>query len=107
MFLDPRFFGELIRIPRLLEYSYLIKLPNLKPYLILPRYSYNIITTIIHIIRIEEKKRRRALTNTNRLIIRKRNQTHALGTQQELIDWFITTTGNPLSQSQVSKVLGS
>jgi exoribonuclease II len=54
----------------------------------------------------EEKKRRRALTDADRLIIRKRNQTHALGTQ-ELIDWFITTARNPLSQSQVSKVLGS
>jgi hypothetical protein len=54
----------------------------------------------------EEKKRRRALTDADRLIIRKRNQTHAPGTQQELIDWFTATTGHPLSQSQVSKILG-
>jgi hypothetical protein len=36
----------------------------------------------------EEKKRRKALTDADRLIIRKRNQTHAPGTQQKLIDWF-------------------
>jgi hypothetical protein len=54
----------------------------------------------------EEKKRHRALTNADRLIIRKRNQTYAPGIQQELIDWFTATTGHPLSQSQVSKVLG-
>jgi hypothetical protein len=52
------------------------------------------------------KKRRRVLTDANRLIIRKRNQTHALGTQQELIDWFTATSGHLLSQSQVSKILG-
>jgi hypothetical protein len=40
------------------------------------------------------------------LIIRKRNQTHAPGTQQELIDWFTATSGHLLSQSQVSKILG-
>ena len=40
------------------------------------------------------------------MIIRKRNQTYALGTQQELIDWFIATTGHSLNQSQVSKILG-
>ena len=33
-------------------------------------------------------------------------QTHAPGMQQELIDWFTATTGHPLSQSQVSKILG-
>ena len=55
----------------------------------------------------EDKKRRRALTDADRLVIRKRNQTHAPGTQQELIDWFSATTGHYLNQSQVSKILGS
>ena len=50
----------------------------------------------------EEKKRHRALTDIDRLIIQKRNQTHALGTQQELIDWF-TVTVEPLYKHPLDK----
>jgi hypothetical protein len=55
----------------------------------------------------DNKKRRRALTDTDRLIIRKRNQEHPPGHQKELVDWFTATTGHPLNQSQVSKILSS
>jgi hypothetical protein len=55
----------------------------------------------------EGKKRRRALTDTDRLIIRKRNQTHPPVQQQDLVDWFTATTGHPLNQSQISKILSS
>jgi hypothetical protein len=55
----------------------------------------------------DNKKRRRALTDADRLIIRKRNQEHPPGHQKELVDWFTATTGHPLNQSQVSKILSS
>jgi hypothetical protein len=55
----------------------------------------------------DDKKRRRALTDADRLIIRKRNQEHPPGHQKELVDWFTATTGHPLNQSQVSKILSS
>ena len=54
----------------------------------------------------EEKKRRRALTDADRLLIRKRNQTHPLTQQKDLVNWFTTTTGHPLDQSQISRILG-
>ena len=54
----------------------------------------------------EEKKRRRALTDADRLMIRKRNQTHPPAQQKDLANWFITTTGHPLNQSQISRILG-
>jgi hypothetical protein len=55
----------------------------------------------------DDKKRRRALTDADRLIIRKRNQEHPPGHQKELVDWFTATSGHPLNQSQVSKILSS
>jgi hypothetical protein len=54
----------------------------------------------------KEKKRRRALTDANRLIIRKRNQTHPPAQQKDLANWFTATTGHPLNQSQISRILG-
>ena len=54
----------------------------------------------------EEKKRRRALTDADRLIIRKRNQTHPPAQQKDLANWFTATTGHPLDQSQISRILG-
>jgi hypothetical protein len=41
------------------------------------------------------------------LVIRKRNQEHPPGHQKELVDWFTVTSGHPLNQSQVSKILSS
>jgi hypothetical protein len=52
-----------------------------------------------------EKKRRRALTDADRLIIRKRNQTHPPAQQKDLADWFTTTTGHTINQGQISKIL--
>ena len=78
----------------------------MRSHLILPRYAYNSITTITNIIRIEEKKRRRALTDADRFIIRKRNQTHPPAQQKDLANWFTATTGHPLDQSQISRILG-
>ncbi len=54
----------------------------------------------------EEKKRRRALTDADRLIIRKRNRTHPLAQQKDLAAWFTATIGHPLDQSQISRILG-
>jgi hypothetical protein len=54
----------------------------------------------------EDKKRRRALTDADRLLIRKRNQTYPLAQQKDLANWFTTTTGYPLDQSQISRILG-
>jgi hypothetical protein len=54
----------------------------------------------------EEKKRRRALTDADRLMIRKRNQTHPPAHQKDLANWFTATTGHPLDQSQISRILG-
>jgi hypothetical protein len=51
------------------------------------------------------KKRRRALTDADRLIIQKRNQEHFLGHQKKLVDWFTTITSHFFNQSRVSKVL--
>jgi hypothetical protein len=47
-----------------------------------------------NIIAINKKKRRRALTDANRFMIRKRNQTHLPAQQKDLADWFIATTGH-------------
>ena len=54
----------------------------------------------------ENKKRRRALTDADRLLIRKRNQTHPPANQQDLADWFIAHTGHPIHQAQISRILG-
>jgi hypothetical protein len=53
----------------------------------------------------ESTKRRRALTDANRLSIRKRNREHAPGQQQEFINWLTATTGHPINQGQISKIL--
>ena len=53
----------------------------------------------------EAKKRRRALTDADRSLIRKRNQMHPPAQQNDLTDWFTATTGHPLNQSQISKIL--
>ena len=53
----------------------------------------------------EQKKRRRALTDADRILIRKRNQTHPPAHQKDLANWFTSTTGHPLDQSQISRVL--
>ena len=55
----------------------------------------------------EEKKRRRALTDTDRLMIRKRNQTHPPEQQKDLAEWFAQETGHTINQSMISKVLSS
>ena len=47
----------------------------------------------------DDKKRRRALTDADRLVIRKRNQEHPLGHQKELVNWFTATISHPLNQS--------
>ena len=39
-------------------------------------------------------------------MIRKRNQTHPLAHQKDLANWFTATTGHPLDQSQISRILG-
>ena len=52
-----------------------------------------------------EKKRRRALTNTERLIIRKRNKFHPLAHQQDLADWFTKKTNYEVNQSMILKIL--
>ena len=54
----------------------------------------------------EEKKRRRAFTDADRLMIRKRNQTYPSSQQKELAEWFTTETGYPINQSMISKILG-
>jgi hypothetical protein len=53
----------------------------------------------------EEKKRRRALTDSDRLIIRKRNQTNPPIHQKDLAEWFRQETGHTINQSIISKVL--
>ena len=55
----------------------------------------------------EAKKRRRALTDDDRLLIRKRNQTHLPTQQKDLAQWFTQETGHQINQSMISKVLGS
>ena len=63
-------------------------------------------TTTTNRIAMEEKKRRRALTDTDRLLIRKRHQTHSLE-QKDLAEWFAQETGHTINQSMISKVLSS
>jgi hypothetical protein len=53
----------------------------------------------------DEKKRRRAPTDTDRLIIRKRNQTHPPAHQNDLAEWFTQETSHSINQSMISKVL--
>jgi hypothetical protein len=49
-------------------------------------------------IRMEEKRHRRALTDADRLLIRKRNQTHPPAQQKDLANWFTATTGHPIDE---------
>ncbi len=60
----------------------------------------------LNTLKIEKKKRHRALTDTDQLLIQKRNQTHPLAQQKDLVNWFTTTTSHPLDQSQISRILG-
>ena len=53
----------------------------------------------------EAKKRRRALTDADRSLIRKRNQMYPPVQQKDLADWFTATTSHPLNQSQISNIL--
>jgi hypothetical protein len=55
----------------------------------------------------EEKKRRRALTDAGRFLIRKRNQTHPPTQQQDLAEWVAQETGHTINQTIISKVLSS
>ena len=52
-----------------------------------------------------EKRRRRALTDADRLIIRKRNKSHPSAYQQDLADWFTQETGHLVNQGMISKIL--
>jgi hypothetical protein len=54
----------------------------------------------------DDRKRRRKLTDADRLVIRKRFQSNPGLQQKDLVDWFVSETGHPLNQSQVSKILG-
>jgi hypothetical protein len=54
-----------------------------------------------------EKRRRRALTDAERLMIRKRNKSHPLAQQQDLADWFAQETGHRITQGMVSTVLSN
>ena len=53
------------------------------------------------------KKKRRALSDADRLLIRKRNQEHPPSHQNDLITWFYEKTGHQINQSIVSKVLST
>jgi hypothetical protein len=53
------------------------------------------------------KKRRRALTDANRLLIRNRHKTHPTEQQNELADWFSKETGHDINQGMISKTLGT
>ena len=54
-----------------------------------------------------QMKRRQALTDTDRLCIRKRNKTHPPKHQSELATQYKGETGRQLTQGQISKVLSS
>ena len=53
------------------------------------------------------KKRRRALTDADRLSIRNRYKTHPTAQQNELADWFSNETGHKINQGMISKALGA
>ena len=51
------------------------------------------------------KRRRRAFTDADRVLIRTRNRTHPPKAQKELVDWFTAETGHYVTQGQMSKIL--
>ena len=51
-----------------------------------------------------EKRCRKALTDTDRLMIRKRNKSCLSAYQQELTDWFTKKTGHLINQGTISKI---
>jgi hypothetical protein len=53
------------------------------------------------------KKRRRALTDADHLLIRKRRKAHPTAQQNELADWFSKETGHEVNQGMISKVPGA
>lgn len=55
----------------------------------------------------DDKKRRRALTDAEKLVIRKRHQANPSQPQRDLAEWFTKTTGHSVTQGQVSRVLGN
>jgi hypothetical protein len=52
-------------------------------------------------------RKRRAVTNDERITIRRRNREHPSPHQGELITWFHQETGHQLDQSQISRILSS
>ena len=52
-------------------------------------------------------RKRRAVTNDQRITIRRRNREHPSTHQGELITWFHQETGYQLDQSQISRILSS
>jgi hypothetical protein len=52
-----------------------------------------------------DKKRHRALTHADRLLIQNRNQTHPPVHQKDLTEWFKMETGYKLTQGTISRVL--
>jgi hypothetical protein len=52
------------------------------------------------------KNKRKAITDAERLIIRKRQKEHPLK-QSDLAKWFYNETGHAIDQAQVSKILSS
>src|ERR1700716_3925701 len=51
------------------------------------------------------KKRRKALNDVDRLMIRKRNKIHPLAHQNDLALWFTQETGHEINQEMISKIL--
>ena len=51
------------------------------------------------------KKRRKALNDADRLMIRKRNKTYPLVHQNDLALWFTQETGHEINQGMISKIL--
>ena len=54
-----------------------------------------------------ESKKRKALSDANRLEIRKCNRTHPPAYQRDLIVWWEGQSGQKLHQSQISRILSS
>jgi hypothetical protein len=50
-------------------------------------------------------KKRKALTDADRLLIRKRNKTHPPAHQKDLALWFKTETGHEITQGMISRIL--
>lgn len=52
-------------------------------------------------------KKRKALTDADRLIIRKRNRSHPPAHQKDLALWFKAETGHDVTQGMISRILSS